>query len=328
MKDEIILGLQYGDEGKGKVTLDRLINCDYRCCVRFNGGPNAGHTVYLNGKKFEIHQLPTGCVYGIKSFIGPGCVIDISQLNKEIEYLQKENIQVKDTLFIAENAHIIQESHILDDIKNDKIGSTKKGISYAYSDKYLRKGILAKDSPLKEKFNIVDSYSFINNIKGSILFEGAQGFLLDIDFGHYPFTTSSSCGVSAVFSTGIEFNRISKAKKTGVIKAYETYVGNMEFQGKEESLKEIQKVGKEFGTTTGRQRQCNWLNLDNIIKAIHINGIDEIICNKVDILENVKQFKLIHKNKTATFHSWKDMSNYIETYLDVPVIFSSSPLKI
>ena len=326
MQDEIILGLQHGDEGKGKVTLDRLKNGNFECCVRFNGGPNAGHTVYHNGVKHIIHQLPTGCVFGIKSLIGPGCVVDIDQVNKEVEELESHGIKVKENLFVSKNAHIIKDIHRELDAKNDKIGSTKRGIAYAYGDKYLRKGLRVENSILD--YNLVDSYEFLKKINGPILFEGAQGFQLDIDFGEYPYVTSCSCGIAGVATTGISFDRIRNAKVTGVAKVYETYVGAKEFQGDDPVLKELQKVGQEFGATTGRKRQCNWLNLDSLIKTIKINGITEIIFNKVDIIQQIKSYKLIHENEIHTFKDWGTMKTYILHWFDANTIFSGSPYKI
>lgn len=335
MFDEIIVGLQHGDEGKGKVTLDRLKNGSYECCVRFNGGANAGHTVYYEGKKLVLHQLPLGCIFKVKSLIGPGCVVDIDQVNKEVDALVANGFDggdggVKKYLYFSKNAHVISKKHIELDEKNDKIGSTKRGISYAYSDKYLRKGKRIQDIP-DFAYNVVDSIDFLAGIRAPILFEGAQGFQLDIDFGDYPYVTSSNCGVSSVLTSGISFSRIKKAKVTGVAKIYETYVGAKQFQGSDELLNKLQIKGIEIGSTTGRNRQCNWLNLDTLLVAVSVNGVDEIIFNKVDILEDMKQFLLYHNNCLHKFSDWSLMQSYIcYAFMNIPVVltFSRSPFQI
>lgn len=330
MSNCIILGLQHGDEGKGKITLEYLKRGTYDACVRFNGGPNAGHTVYHNGHKFVIHQLPTGCIFGVPSLIGPGCVVDPEQLDKEYKELLSKGIDIKDTLYISKNAHIITSQHIEDDKKNDKIGSTKKGIAYCYSDKCLRKGVRANETEFM--FQKVDAFEWLQN-KKSVLFEGAQGWELDIDHGDYPFVTSSNCGISAVANCGVVFEKLQKETTiVGVAKVYETYVGAKTFQGKDKELVELQKEGNEFGATTGRIRQCNWLNLDRLKKAILMNGVNCVIFNKVDILKKVGKYKLIHgpDNELVECKDFDEMKKIISECLgnSIQVIYSESPYKI
>ena len=200
-QNNIVVGLQYGDEGKGKVVKHLLQKHNYTFSVKANGGPNAGHTIYKNNKKIVLHQLPIGAVDNkMKCLIGPNCVVDMLKLEEEIKMVEQlitfsEEDRIKNRLYLAYNAHIIKQEHIDEDIKTDTIASTKCGIRPAYRDKYDRKGTRIKDLDLKE-WNVVDSYRILNpeqsnNIsstitspKESILFEISQGFNLDVDFGN------------------------------------------------------------------------------------------------------------------------------------------------
>ena len=319
--NDIIVGLQHGDEGKGKVTKCIVEKGHYDYCVRFNGGPNAGHTIYHNGVKFVTHQIPTGIFHGIKCLIGTGSVIDIDKLKKEMEHLTIAGIDVRNNLKISKFAHIITSQHILDDSSNDKIGSTKSGIRPVYRDKYDRKGIRMSDVYNILECEIVDPYTELKGAK--ILFEGAQGFELDIDSESYPYVTSSHCLAGHINTCGVSIKTIRDI--IGVAKIYDTYVGLKQFQGNDLDLVILGKLGQEFGSTTGRKRQCNWLNLDRLIRAIEINGVNILIINKCDIIKQMGIYKLFHFNKLITFETFEEMKSYISgKFLDISITFSES----
>jgi adenylosuccinate synthase len=333
-KVDVIIGLQHGDEAKAK--------CAYSICqenknyynfvVRYNGGPNAGHTIYHEGRKFITHQIPVGVFFDIHSVIGPCSVVDIEKLNKEAdelsEFLGKD---IRNLILIDKRAHIITKKHIELDSQGSVIGSTKSGIAYAYGDKYLRKGVRYESSIYG--FICVDTYKLFHEEKGNFLFEGAQGWGLDIDFGDYPYVTSSHCGVAGVIASGINHYMIGNV--FGIAKIYETYVGNKEFQPKENTeLHKFQEVGQEIGATTGRLRQCNYLNLDTLIPAIKINGVTNIIFNKVDVVQQINIFKLIYKNEIKIFNGFYEMKHFIDDTLmnEIPyfinIIYSGNPYRI
>ena len=286
---DIVLGLQYGDEGKGKITHHLCKTGGYTHVVRFNGGCNAGHTIYHNGKKFVTHHIPAGVFFGIKSIIGPGCVVDPKQFFKELEELRDGGIDIDELVFIAENAHIITAEHLEEDSKDTAIGTTKRGNGPAYREKYARNGFLAKDLPYLQPY-LVNFYDelYKNTENPVILCEGAQGFGLDIDWGDYPFVTSSHCTVGSAVLNGIPPQSIRDV--WGVAKAYETYVGAKKFELNNPVFTEIRKFGKEYGATTGRDRQCGWLDLPFLEKSIKINGVNKVVFNKMDILEKIRQW--------------------------------------
>lgn len=336
----VIVGLQYGDEGKGKVVNHligettamnnedpNVVQAKFDYCVRFNGGPNAGHTIYHNNKKLITHQIPSGIIHGITSVIGSGCVVDVTKLEQEIKMLEENGFTVRDLLKIAYNAHIIQPKHVEEDKNTDKIGSTKSGIRPVYRDKYNRSGVRANTLDNVCSCEIVDPYLLFN--KGSavrVMFEGAQGFMLDVDWGNYPYVTSSSCLASGIATTGFNFRNIDRV--IGVAKIYNTYVGKMEFQPDDPLLDKLCELGQEFGSTTGRKRQCNWLNLNELEKAAHINGVDSLIINKCDILEQLGVFKLYHDDELKEFDCLTDLQVYICDHLKLNITFSSSPTHI
>jgi adenylosuccinate synthase len=359
MKNISIIGLQWGDEGKGKIV--DYLSKDYKIIVRFQGGPNAGHTVYVNNKKYIFHQLPSGLIWGNKKgIISSGVVLDLETLKKEIE--QIKDIDFK--LIIDYRTNIILPYHKLEDELEEKlggIGSTKKGISQAYRDKFARIGIRVFDildenrlrkaliknyefnkHLLKSKFNfeimpfeevyeyLLSYKNFIKEFSGdaqieilkekkSILFEGAQGTLLDITFGTYPYVTSSNTITSSIgVGCGIPLNLIEE--HIGVFKAYTTRVGNGPFPTElnDEIGNYLREEGNEYGSTTGRPRRCGWLDLVLLKYAIDINGINKIILTKIDVLFGLKEIKLCvayeYNGKIIDFPPIYDLENVKPIY--------------
>ena len=320
MKADIVVGLQHGDEGKGKVVCS-LINEKYDYCLRFNGGPNAGHTVYVKDQKIVLHQIPCGILNNITSVIGSGCVVDLRKLKNEIDLLTKHGVNVESLLKISYNAHVISEEHIQDDINHNPIGSPKSGIRPVNRDKYDRKGTRIIDigsSVLKKYIGecaVVDTYQLfygdnIKNNKCRVLCEGAQGFELDIDYGNYPYVTSTHCVSGFINGSGVSIKSVEKVY--GIAKIYATYVGTMEFEDTtEENFKKLRIIGEEQGATTGRDRQVNWLNMDRLRKSVILNGVTDLIINKCDIIQQLGVFKLLDKNNTIEFETFQQMKNYI-----------------
>ena len=328
MKIDVVIGLQYGDEGKGKVCHSLLKDGLYTHAIRFNGGGNAGHTIYHNGKKLITHLIPSGVFFGVKSIIGPGCVVDTHNFFKELKYLEENGIKTEGLVFIANNAHLVQEIHTDEDGHDTSIGTTKTGNGPCYRDKYARKGLRAGEYDKLEPY-LIDMYEEFyqqDNSNFKILAEGAQAFGLDIDWGDYPYVTSSHCGVGSVLNNGFNHKHINKVY--GIIKAYETYVGAKKFQPEEEIFERIQQEGQEFGATTGRKRQCNWIDWDLILKASRMNGVHRIVMNKVDILNKVQAWKIKHNGKTLEFNSESEFVLWVKKELskeDVRVSFSYTP---
>jgi len=330
---DVIVDLQAGDTGKGKVcnTLSQIPN-EYTHVVRYNGGGNAGHTIYKKGKKMVTHFIPSGIVNGIKSIIGPGCVVKVDSLIKEIVELQLNGIQVWDKLFIDKRVHLITEEHVTEDSKDKTIGTTKTGNGPAYRDKYYRKGLRIGDSNFLKEITIDIYEELYNNNENKILFEGAQGFELDIDWGDYPYVTSSHCTVGSAILNGVPPQKIRNVY--GICKAYNTYVGQKEFELKEPVFQIIRTLGHEFGSTTGRPRQIGWTDLNNICKANNINGVTHLIVNKIDILEKSKAFILYHDKKRIEFDGKESFKKYFTEVvkLNCPlikeIIFSESEITI
>jgi adenylosuccinate synthase len=335
MKVDVLLGLQWGDEGKGKIV-DYLAP-HYQIVARFQGGPNAGHTLEFDGIKHVLHQIPSGIFReNIKNLIGNGVVLDPVVLKKEIEALEKYRLDVKKNLFISRRTQLILPTHRLLDVAYeqakgaDKIGSTLRGIGPAYQDKIGRTGlrigdILEKDfpsryarlsarheealqalkfdfdaGPLKKEFfdavemlrnyNIVDGEYFIDEeLKGGmhIIAEGAQGSMLDVDMGSYPFVTSSNTtAAGAATGLGIAPSRIGNVM--GIFKAYCTRVGSGPFPTElsDESGSLLRESGKEYGATTGRPRRCGWLDIPSLKYTIMLNGVNRMFMMKADVLSN------------------------------------------
>tara|TARA_B100001123_G_scaffold74689_1_gene84102 strand:+ start:2537 stop:3520 length:984 start_codon:yes stop_codon:yes gene_type:complete len=282
---DIVIGLQHGDEGKGKVTHHLLKKGEYTHCIRFNGSCNAGHTIYHEGKRFVTHHIPAGVFFGVKSIVGPGCVLNIDKFFEELQYLKSEGIDTENLVKVASNTHIIRQSHIDEDSREYKIGTTKSGNGPAYRDKYGRHGLRAESVEALSPFIIDIIEELYSHDDPVILMEGAQGFSLDIDWGDYPFVTSSHTGTAGAILNGIDPRSIRDV--WGVAKVYETYVGNRVFQPDSPLFNDIQRVGKEVGATTGRPRQCNWLDCGQLQTAIKINGVNNLVINKMDILREI-----------------------------------------
>jgi adenylosuccinate synthase len=338
---DVLLGLQWGDEGKGKIV--DFFAKDYDLVARFQGGPNAGHTLYVNDKKVVLHQIPSGVFHpGIINLIGNGVVLDPITLKKECDTVASFGIDLKKNLFIAERTHLILPTHrALDKAAelskgNQKIGSTLKGIGPTYMDKTGRNGLRVGDlldknfttsyiklrlkhqrlldnfnfqediTSWEEEFfealeflkelNIVNGEYFINNqIKAGkkVLAEGAQGTMLDIDFGTFPYVTSSntiSAGVCSGLGVGPQLIR----DVIGVTKAYCTRVGSGPFptELENETGEELRKIGNEFGATTGRPRRCGWIDLVALRFACMINGVTKIVMTKADVLDAFKELQV------------------------------------
>ena len=329
---DVIVDLQAGDTGKGKVAhfLSSKEN-EYTHVVRYNGGGNAGHTIYHKGQKIVTHFIPIGFAYGLTSVIGLGCVVNVEELFKEIEEIESKGLEVRKFLKIDERVHMITDKHIHEEIIESKIGTTKKGNGPAYRDKYSRKGSRAKDEPKLQEFLIDIHKEFYSNNEVKILFEGAQGFELDIDWGDYPFVTSSHCTIGGAILNGVPPKYIRNT--VGIAKAYSTYVGNKKFEGEDPVFANIRELGNEFGATTGRPRQINWLNLDMIKKAIDINGVNHLIINKLDVFKEIGVFKLYYRDKLRNFANCDDFCSFISCELQtqnnkIKIEFSQSPLTV
>lgn len=329
---DVIVDLQAGDTGKGKVAHSLLSrNPNYTHVIRYNGGGNAGHTIYHNGKKLVTHFIPCGVMYGKKSIIGPGCVVNPERLFKEIETLENAGIDVRSNLIIDKRVHIITDEHLAEDGLDTKIGTTKQGIGPVYKDKYGRKGKRAENEESLQEF-IDDIYNLHIDGENEILFEGAQGFELDIDWGDYPYVTSSHCTVGSAILNGVPPQKIRNVY--GVAKVYRTYVGAKEFEEPSEIFDKIRELGGEYGATTGRKRQIAWLDMDMLVKSIFINGVNILIFNKIDILEDIGVFKYIVNGKFIEPKNINDFETFVKYYISMKcpsiedVYFSKSPYNI
>ncbi|RXK58515.1 adenylosuccinate synthase [Lacibacter luteus] len=338
---DVILGLQWGDEGKGKIV--DFFAPNYDVIARFQGGPNAGHTLYVNGTKVVLHQIPSGIFHkGIVNLIGNGVVLDPVTLKKECEKVAAMGVDVRENLFIAERTNIIVPTHrALDKAAelakgDEKIGSTLKGIGPAYMDKTGRNALRVGDlldpefNKLYEKLkakhlqllgnynftedisewekeffeavaflktlNIVNGEYFINekiDEGKKVLAEGAQGSMLDVDFGTFPFVTSSNT-ISAGVSTGLGVAPNKIREIIGITKAYCTRVGSGPFPTElfDATGEELRKIGNEFGATTGRPRRCGWIDLVALKFACMVNGITQIVMTKADVLDSFSELEV------------------------------------
>jgi adenylosuccinate synthase len=306
---DVIVDLQQGDCGKGAVSNDLVKNNDYTHVVRYNGSNNAGHSIVIRNKKIITHSVPSGVLHGVKSIIGFGCVLNVDHFFKELQDIKNAGINTSDLIKIAKNTHIITANHLDEDQSDKKIGTTKRGNGPAYRDKYDRKGTRAFEIDELSPY-LIDIYEeFYNEKECKILFEGAQGFYLDIDWGDYPYVTSSHCTVGSAVLNGVPPQKIRKV--FGVAKIYETYVGAKKFEPEDDIFNKIRELGGEYGSTTGRPRQCDYLNLNNLIKAIRVNGVTDLVIRKVDILRELNIFRLYHNDKIIKFETEVQMKNYI-----------------
>lgn len=341
MKVDVLLGLQWGDEGKGKIV--DVLTPKYDVIARFQGGPNAGHTLEFDGIKHVLHTIPSGIFRNnVMNVVGNGVVIDPVILKKEIDALVKLGVDVNKRMVISKKAHLILPTHRLLDAASEaskgkeKIGSTLKGIGPTYMDKTGRNGLRVGDifeTNFKDKYNalvekhkqilkfhefeynlsdlepaffegidliktltVIDSEHYLNNaIKAnkSILAEGAQGTLLDVDFGSYPFVTSSNTTTAGTCTgLGVAPNKIGDV--FGIFKAYCTRVGSGPFptELEDETGELLRKAGHEFGSTTGRPRRCGWIDLPALKYAIMINGVTKLIMMKADVLDTFETIKI------------------------------------
>ncbi len=310
-KVDICCGLNWGDEAKGKLVAYLVKNNKYDYVCRWAGGNNAGHTIYVDGKKYKTHLIPSGIFYNVKSIIGPDCVINEEGFYKEINYL-KENGFDTSLIKISPKAHVVLNHHIYEDQEKYKHqGTTANGIAPCYRDKYGRTGTQVSNI---EAFK---NYLWDEKLEGNILCEGAQGFWLDINYGNYPYVTSSTTLPYGACSLGFPTQKINKIY--GASKIYDTRSGTdplfPESLLEDENLMKIIKIGGEIGTTTGRIRKTNWLNLDKLIISTKISGVTDIIISKIDVLEKIKIFKLYYKNELINFDNLENMKLYIKNIL-------------
>ncbi len=390
---DVILGLQWGDEGKGKIV--DFFAKDYNLIARFQGGPNAGHTLYVNDQKVVLHQIPSGVFHeGVTNLIGNGVVLDAVTLKREAEKVASFGVDLKKNLFIAERTHLILPTHrALDKAAelakgNQKIGSTLKGIAPAYMDKTGRNGLRVGDlldknfttayiklrlkhqrlldnfnfqediTAWEEEFfealeflrelNIVNGEYFINeHIRSGkkVLAEGAQGGMLDIDFGTFPYVTSSNT-ISAGVCSGLGVAPQLIRDVIGVTKAYCTRVGSGPFptELENETGEQLRKIGHEFGATTGRPRRCGWIDLVALQFACMINGVTKIVMTKADVLDAFETldvctaYKLNGKESRQvpfqmdrqkpvpvyrTFNGWNTDTSQLKSYADLPATMKS-----
>ncbi len=342
MPGYVVVGAQWGDEGKGKVV--DVLSKQVDCIVRFQGGNNAGHTVVVNGEKHILHLLPSGVLHENSTcIIGPGVVVDPFVLLEEMAVLQSKGMSC-DHIYVSDRAHLIMPYHILIDTLEEeragenKIGTTKRGIGPCYADKYARQGFRVHElldfEQFKHKLKIVlekknelltklyqveplsyekmveqfasilpeikkrtmESVTYVNDAlekQKVVLFEGAQAAMLDINYGTYPYVTSSS-PTSAGVCTGAGVAPSQIDRVIGVVKAYSTRVGEGPFVSElhDEIGEHIRQAGNEFGATTGRPRRCGWLDLNVIKHAVLLNGLTDIVITKVDVLSELDEIQV------------------------------------
>lgn len=390
MKADIVLGLQWGDEGKGKIV-DVLAN-NYNIIARFQGGPNAGHSLHFDGKSFVLHTIPSGIFRdGCANIIGNGVVIDPITFMEECKALEELGIPVKERISISEKAHLILPTHKIIDAASEaakgklKIGSTLKGIGPTYMDKTGRNGLRVGDTiapdfkerfiSLKNKhiaflkqydfdynadqnenewlqavdymrgFKLIEGEYEINDMirkGGKLLAEGAQGSMLDVDFGSYPFVTSSTTTCAGA-CTGLGIAPSTIGDVFGIFKAYCTRVGSGPFPTElfDADGEKMRNVGKEFGATTGRARRTGWLDLVALKYTVMLNGVTKLIMMKADVLDGFDTIKVatsyivdgketdrvpfdIDTNITPVYKEFKgwnrDLSN-MRNYDDLPIEF-------
>lgn len=387
MKVDVVLGLQWGDEGKGKVV--DVLTPNYNVIARFQGGPNAGHSLHFGGKVYVLHTIPSGVFRdNAINIIGNGVVIDPVIFAKEVAELQLAGVDIFKSVIISKKAHLILPTHRIIDAASEaskgatKIGSTLKGIGPTYMDKTgrngLRVGDLVSDSfmerynklkskhidllkqysfdydvasyeaewfagiELLRKFKLIDSEHYINNLlkeHKTILAEGAQGSMLDIDFGTYPFVTSSNT-ICAGVCTGLGVAPSKIGDVYGIFKAYCTRVGSGPFPTElfDETGVDLGRIGREFGATTGRARRCGWLDMVALKYSVMVNGVTKLIMMKADVMNSFETIKVATAYKTngqeiaefpyetnesiepiyKEFKGWNCDINSVRNYADFP----------
>ena len=392
MKLDVLLGLQWGDEGKGKIV--DLLSKEYDVIARFQGGPNAGHSLEFNNIKQVLHTIPSGIFHpNTKNIVGNGMVFDPVIFKNEVQELENKLPEIKEKLLISQKAHLILPSHrILDSAAEaakgkTKIGSTLKGIGPTYMDKTGRNGLRIGDifsenfknkyKTLKEKhkqilalynydydieqyekewfagiekmkeFDIIQGEYYINEAlqnNKKVLAEGAQGTLLDIDYGSYPFVTSSNT-IAPGASSGLGVAPNNTGEVFGIFKAYCTRVGSGPFPTEltGEKGEKLQKEGNEYGATTGRARRCGWLDLVALKYAIMLNGVTKLIMTKADVFDAMDKInvatKYTYKGRNITelpfdintdlepvyetFEGWETPTSNLKNYADLPENFKT-----
>lgn len=322
---DIVLGCRFGDEDKRKVVFHLLHNNNYNLCVRFNGFGNTGYTINKNKQKIRINQLPDGIlVPNMYNLISSDCLIDINLLTIEINELKLNGIDITGRLFISKSCHIITPNTVACK-ETIPFETTGADIENTFVNKILRTGKRVEDY-----FDVITSLGvqivdmrkfwfstfFQNNIKNMLLI-GSQGFELDINWtNNYPLCTYSTCSLGCAINTGIPLNKIRHIY--GITKAYDTYVGNLDFQPPlfNELLNKIADIGNEYSSTTGKRRQLNFLNLDDLIESLKINNCNICIINKADILTQTNIYKLYYNNILFSFNSILDFQFFICNKLD------------
>lgn len=341
MNVDIVIDAQKGDCAKGKVCHSLLSTKKYDLVFRMSGADNCGHTIYHNSKKYATHAIPAGIFKGIPSVIGRNCAVNPVSFFKELDQLQKEfsqdpsleNFNLHKLVKIDGRVCIITKKHIEEDSKDELIGTTHKGVGPAVREKYGRTGLQAKDIPELKPY-IIDLVEEVWGKDLNILGEGAQGHYLDPHFGDMPYVTSLHCGTSAVLLNGLSHTSLRDVIL--VAKPYQTYSGFGKFQPNNcPELEEIQRVGIEIGVTTVRKRQCNFLNLNELAKAIWINGGNKLIINKMDVLQQVDCWKIRSDDGAVEnlYTEEKFKERILEMARNLPgpgveVIFSYSPERI
>ena len=341
IKTDVVTDLLWGDNGKGKITHDLLKNNKYDYCLKLAGSANAGHTIYHHGEKFVTHLLPAGIFFNIPSIIGRNCLVHPDTFFNEINTLQEQfnknkdlkHINIKSLIKIDKNTCIITDDHIKEDSKDIVIGSTKRGVGPAARDKYARTSVQAQDVESLNNFVIDFPEIIYSKDQVSIIGEGAQGFYLDVNFGQYPYVTSTHCSIAAVPLNGVPVSSINKVY--GAIKIYSTYVGKMSFQGSDPRFDQIAEEGLEFGSTTGRKRQVNWLDLDKLIYSIKANDVTDLIISKVDIFKKLNIFAVVKNNEIIEFSNIDQLKRFVITCIRSGncnsvenIVFSESPHNI
>ena len=332
-KADIVVGLAWGDEAKGKITSYLASRTGdnglpyYSLVARWAGGNNAGHTVYVSGKRYKTHLVPSGVFHGVPSLVGPACVLHPESFYEELNYLKHSGFDTS-LVKVSPKCHIVKDEYLKFDRDNlaKKLGTTSKGIAPCYAAKAGRTGLLAGDVLDKDLL-------WEGDVSGNILCEGAQGVWLDLDKGNYPYVTSSTTLPYGACSIGFPPQKIDRVWGAAMI--YDTRSGeDPMFPSsllEDAELSEIGRIGQEYGVTTGRRRKVNWLNLDYLCNSVRETGTTDLVISKCDILSSFGRYRLYHNERLISFESIDEMKGYIfgavkscSTLLDT-ITFSSSP---